>query len=72
MFRVNFTDSESAAGGRTYSLRILESPFQSLQSVRGYDTATGVGSPRDDSFLSALGTVTPLPYTPDPRSPKVK
>ncbi|GAB2916305.1 S53 family peptidase [Rhodococcus aerolatus] len=72
VFRVNYTDSESAAGGRTYSVRVLESPAQSLQSVRGYDTATGVGSPKDASFLSALGTVTPLPYTPDPRSPKVR
>ncbi|MGJ0120615.1 S53 family peptidase [Williamsia sp. MIQD14] len=71
VFRVNFTDGESAVGGRQYSLRTLELPTQSLQSTRGYDTATGVGSPRDSSFLSVLGTVTPLPYTPDRKSPKV-
>lgn len=64
VFRVNYTDSESAANGRTYSLRTLESPDQSLQSVRGYDTATGVGSPKDASFLRALATVDPVPYTP--------
>ena len=64
VFRVNYTDSESAAGGRTYSLRTLESPNQSLQSVKGYDTATGVGTPKDDSFLEALSTVSPVPYTP--------
>lgn len=64
VFRVNYADSESAAGGRTYSLRTLESPDQSLQSVRGYDTATGVGSPKDSSFLRALATVEPVPYTP--------
>ena len=72
VFRVNYADSESAAGGRTYSLRVLESPAQSLHSVKGYDTATGVGSPKDTSFLTALGTVTPLPYTPNPKSPSVK
>ncbi|MBT0565458.1 protease pro-enzyme activation domain-containing protein [Williamsia sp. CHRR-6] len=71
VFRVNFTDSESATGGRGYSVRLLESPLQSLQSVRGYDTATGVGSPKDSTFLTALGTVTPLSYTPDPKSPNV-
>ncbi|MEP6852295.1 MAG: S53 family peptidase [bacterium] len=64
VFRVNFANSENKAGGRTYSLRTLESPNQSLQSVRGYDTATGVGTPRNDTFLTALGTVTPIPYTP--------
>ena len=64
VFRVNYADSESAAGGRTYSLRTLESPNQSLQSVSGYDTATGVGSPKDSSFLRALATVDPVPYTP--------
>jgi len=64
LFRVNFVDSESAAGGRSYSLRTLESPNQSLQSVRGYDTATGVGTPKNSTFLTALGTVTPVPYTP--------
>ena len=62
MFRVNFVNSES--GERSYSLRALESPNQSLQSVRGYDTATGVGTPRDGSFWRALATVTPVPYTP--------
>ncbi|MBE7161623.1 MAG: S8/S53 family peptidase [Williamsia herbipolensis] len=72
VFRVNFTDGVSAAGGRTYSVRTLETANQSLRSVRGYDTATGVGTPRDPSFLSALGTVTPLPFTPDSKSPKVR
>ncbi|MCW2778486.1 MAG: serine protease [Frankiales bacterium] len=64
VFRVNFVDSESGANGRTYSLRTLESPNQSLRSGPGYDTATGVGTPASDQFLQTLGTVRPAPYTP--------
>lgn len=52
--RVNYKDSESAAGGLTYFLRTQEAPNQTLHSVRGYDTATGVGTPNGQSFLAAL------------------
>ncbi len=53
--RVNFFDNQTAASGRTYSLRTLESPAQTLHSTRGYDTATGVGTPNGDEFLAAIG-----------------
>jgi len=43
--RVNYVDSESAAGGLSYSLRTQEDPQQTLHSTPGYDTATGVGTP---------------------------
>jgi subtilase family serine protease len=52
--RVNYADSESAAGGLTYFLRTFESPQQTLHSVRGYDTATGVGTPNGNGFFTAL------------------
>ena len=52
--RVNYKDSESAANGRSFSLRTLEEPNQSLHSVRGYDTATGVGTPTGDGFFLAV------------------
>ena len=52
--RVNYADSESAANGLTYFLRTQEAPNQTLHSVRGYDTATGVGTPNGQSFLAAL------------------
>ncbi|MCW2670303.1 MAG: hypothetical protein JWO27_2200, partial [Frankiales bacterium] len=52
--RVNYADSESAAGGLTYFLRTFEDPQQTLHSVRGYDTATGVGTPNGNGFFTAL------------------
>jgi len=53
--RVNYADSESAANGLTYFLRTFEDdPQQTLHSVRGYDTATGVGTPNGSGFFTAL------------------
>ena len=52
--RVNYADSESAANGLTYFLRTFEDPEQTLHSVRGYDTATGVGTPNGSGFFTAL------------------
>ncbi len=52
--RVNFFDNRTAASGRTFSLRTLESPAQTLHSTRGYDTATGVGTPDGDAFLNKI------------------
>jgi len=52
--RVNYVNSEDASGGLSYSLRTLESPDQTLHSVRGFDTATGVGTPNGDGFFSAI------------------
>ncbi|MGZ6827206.1 MAG: hypothetical protein ACXVGH_10470, partial [Mycobacteriales bacterium] len=54
VLRVNYNDSESAAGGLSFYLRTLEDPNTTLHSVRGYDTATGVGSPKGDGFFAAL------------------
>ncbi|MPQ98469.1 serine protease [Modestobacter sp. I12A-02628] len=52
--RVNYTDSESAAGGLTLSVRTQETPLTTLHTVRGYDTGSGVGTPDGDAFLAAL------------------
>jgi subtilase family serine protease len=52
--RVNYVNSEDASGGLSYSLRTLESPDQTLHSVRGFDTATGVGTPNGDGFFTAI------------------
>ncbi|MDQ1680138.1 MAG: hypothetical protein QOI42_997 [Frankiaceae bacterium] len=52
--RVNYNDSESAANGLSYSLRTLEEPNQSLHSTRGFDTATGVGTPNGQLFYDAI------------------
>ncbi|HEY8282121.1 MAG TPA: serine protease, partial [Leifsonia sp.] len=54
VFRVNYVNSENAAGGLSYSLRTQESPNQTLHSVKGYDTATGVGTPNGSSFFAAI------------------
>lgn len=54
VLRVNYVDSESAAGGLSYSLRTEESPNQTLHSTKGYDTATGVGTPNGASFFAAI------------------
>ncbi|HJQ03060.1 MAG TPA: S53 family peptidase [Jatrophihabitans sp.] len=56
MVRVNYVNSENAAGGLSYSLRTQEEPNQTLHSTRGYDTATGVGSPNGASFFGAITT----------------
>ena len=52
--RVNYVNSEDASGGLSYSLRTLEEPNQTLHSTRGYDTATGVGTPNGAGFFSAV------------------
>jgi len=54
MVRVNFVNSENAAGGLSYSLRTEEEPNTTLHSTRGYDTATGVGTPNGASFFAAI------------------
>jgi len=52
--RVNFKNSENSAGGLSYSLRTLEGPNQTLHSTRGFDTATGVGTPNGSNFFAAI------------------
>lgn len=54
MVRVNYVNSEGASAGLTYSLRTQEEPNQTLHSTRGYDTATGVGTPNGPSFFTAI------------------
>ena len=54
MVRVNYANNEDASGGLAYSLRTQEEPNQTLHSTRGYDTATGVGSPNGASFFAAI------------------
>lgn len=54
VLRVNYVDSESAAGGLSYSLRTQEEPNQTLHSTKGYDTATGVGTPNGPAFFAGL------------------
>jgi subtilase family serine protease len=56
MVRVNYVNSENAAAGLSYSLRTQEEPNQTLHSTRGYDTATGVGTPNGASFFAAIST----------------
>jgi subtilase family serine protease len=52
--RINYKNSEDPAGGLSYSLRTLEEPNQTLHSTRGFDTATGVGTPNGSNFFSAI------------------
>lgn len=52
--RVNYLNSENASGGLGYSLRTQEEPNQTLHSTRGYDTATGVGTPTGPGFFAAV------------------
>ena len=54
--RVNYINSENAAAGLSYSLRTQEEPNQTLHSTRGYDTATGVGTPNGAAFFAAITT----------------
>ncbi len=54
MVRVNYANSENAADGLRYSLRTQEEPNQTLHSTRGYDTATGVGTPNGAGFFAAV------------------
>lgn len=54
ILRVDYVDSESAAGGLSYSLRTEETPNQTLHSTKGYDTSTGVGTPNGASFFAAI------------------
>jgi subtilase family serine protease len=60
VIRVNYLNSENASGGLSYSLRTQEEPAQTLHSIKGYDTATGVGTPNGPGFFTAItGTPTP-------------
>ena len=52
--RVNYKNSEDPNGGLSYSLRTLEEPNQTLHSTRGFDTATGVGTPNGSNFFTAI------------------
>jgi subtilase family serine protease len=52
--RVNYKNSENPTGGLSYSLRTLEEPNQTLHSTRGFDTATGVGTPNGSNFFTAV------------------
>ena len=52
--RVNYKNGENPAGGLSYSLRTLEEPNQTLHSTRGFDTATGVGTPNGSNFFTAI------------------
>jgi subtilase family serine protease len=54
--RVNYKNSENPDGGLSYSLRTLEEPNQTLHSTRGFDTATGVGTPNGSNFFTAIST----------------
>ena len=54
MVRVNYVNSEDASGGLAYSLRTQEEPNQTLHSTKGYDTATGVGTPDGAAFFGAI------------------
>ncbi|MDQ1726452.1 MAG: hypothetical protein QOK14_497 [Frankiaceae bacterium] len=54
--RVNYNNSEDASGGLSFSLRTLESPAQTLHSTKGFDTATGVGTPNGQLFFTAITT----------------
>lgn len=54
VLRVNYVNSENAAGGLSFSLRTEETPNQTLHSTKGYDTATGVGTPNGASFFAAI------------------
>jgi subtilase family serine protease len=53
--RVNYVNNENAVDGLSYSLRTQEEPSQTLHSVKGYDTATGVGTPNGPSFFTSIG-----------------
>ena len=52
--RVNYKNSENLFGGLSYSLRTLEKSNQTLHSTRGFDTATGVGTPNGVNFFTAI------------------
>ena len=52
--RVNYKNSENTLDGLSYSLRTLEEPNQTLHSTRGFDTATGVGTPNGANFFTAI------------------
>lgn len=52
--RVNYKNSEDPSAGLTYSLRTEEEPNQTLHSTRGFDTATGVGTPNGQGFFTVI------------------
>jgi len=54
VIRVNYANSEDATAGLKLSLRTQEEPNQTLHSVAGYDTATGVGTPNGIGFFTAI------------------
>ena len=52
--RVNYVNSEDPAAGLSFSLRTQEEPNQTLHSIKGYDTATGVGTPSGAAFFNMV------------------
>lgn len=52
--RVNYVNSADPTAGLSFSLRTQEEPNQTLHSVKGYDTATGVGTPSGAGFFTAI------------------
>jgi len=52
--RVNYANNEDTSAGLRYSLRTLEEPNQTLHSIKGFDTATGVGTPAGAGFFAAI------------------
>lgn len=52
--RVNDVNSEDPAARLSLSLRTQEEPNQTLHSVKGYDTATGVGTPSGAAFFNMV------------------
>ncbi len=54
--RRNFVNGEDATDGITPpSARTFNANLQSLRTLRGYDTLTGLGAPNGGAFLRALG-----------------
>lgn len=54
VIRVNYVNNEDVTAGLSLSLRTQEEPNQTLHSVAGYDTATGVGTPNGAGFFAAI------------------
>jgi len=51
--RSDYANGEDATGGMVFSLRTLNQT-ESLQTTKGYDDVTGMGSPNGAAFLRAL------------------
>jgi subtilase family serine protease len=55
VIRVNYVNNLDTSGGLSYSVRTLEADqLTSLDTGRGYDGSTGVGTPNGDTFLKAI------------------